>query len=309
MSQILLIEIFGAAAVIALLAIGLQMYAKQYVDTYEVRRRTRKVEAAVSGAEAPKESSILKLCKMVGEFALSLLPNLADKTTQTWLMQANYRTPDHMAIFIGIKVICVSGLLTSFLFMGISSGNVFAIFLSLAAAWFGWILPNMFLIGRVKDRQKQLLRELPTIIDLLIVCAQAGLGLLMCIDKVAKETENTCPVLSGELRQFLNDVKIFAKASQQALLDMSDRCGCDELTAICSALIAAESKGSDISYPLRQQADALRDKLKRKKEEEAAQVPVKMVPVIVFFILPLIMCPLLGPAVVTMMNAFSSVKN
>jgi pilus assembly protein TadC len=58
-----------------------------------------------------------------------------------------------------------------------------------------------------------------------------------------------------------------------------------------------------MSYPLRQQADALRDRLKRRKEEEAGKVPVKMVPVIMIFVMPLILCPMLGPAVVTILNA------
>ncbi|HNA71866.1 MAG TPA: type II secretion system F family protein [Candidatus Obscuribacter sp.] len=85
--------------------------------------------------------------------------------------------------------------------------------------------------------------------------------------------------------------------------EMGERCGVDELINMASALIAAEAKGADMSYPLRQQADALRDRLKRKKEEEAGKVPVKMVPVIMIFVMPLILCPMLGPAVVTIINA------
>lgn len=84
---------------------------------------------------------------------------------------------------------------------------------------------------------------------------------------------------------------------------MGERCGVDELINLASALIAAEAKGADISYPLKQQSDALRDRLKRKKEEEAGKVPVKMVPVIMTFIMPLILAPMLGPAVVTIIEA------
>jgi tight adherence protein C len=298
--------IIGAGFLIGLMLVVLQMFARQYVETYEIRRRPQKKEAASSAAEAPKESLILGVCRSLGKLTLSLMPQLADKNTLTWLNQAAYRTPDHLSIYIGIKALTSISLVCLFLFLGMSSGNALAVVAALVAAFIGWTAPNFFLTGRVKDRQKQLLHELPTVIDLLIVCAQAGLGLLMCIEKVARETEFTCPVLAGELKQFLNDVKIFAKPSSQALMDMSERCGLDELSSVCSALIAAESKGSDISYPLRSQAEALRDKLKRKKEEEAARVPVKMVPVIVMFILPLILIPLLGPAAITVINAFSN---
>ncbi|HNM49788.1 MAG TPA: type II secretion system F family protein, partial [Candidatus Obscuribacter sp.] len=157
--------------------------------------------------------------------------------------------------------------------------------------------------GRVKARQTDILRELPIIIDLLIVCAQAGLGLMLAVDKVSKEVTESCPILSVELQQLIADVKVFAKTVPYALREMGERCGVDELINMASALIAAEAKGADMSYPLRQQADALRDRLKRKKEEEAGKVPVKMVPVIMIFVMPLILCPMLGPAVVTIINA------
>jgi tight adherence protein C len=91
----------------------------------------------------------------------------------------------------------------------------------------------------------------------MIVCAQAGLGMLMCIDKVSREVIESCPVLGFELQQWIQDVKVFAKSSQNALKDMADRCGVEELNGVCSSLIAADAKGSDISYPLRQQSEAI----------------------------------------------------
>jgi tight adherence protein C len=279
------------------------LFMQPVFNTYAWRIKPRKKVESMSSGDAPRESSILKLCKFLGQLSLASLPALADRNTVNWLKQANLRTPDHLAIFIGIKTLCVIVALVTFLLLASAGGNPFGVVLAILAAGMAWILPNFSLTARVRQRQKNILRELPTIIDLLIVCAQAGLGLLMCIDKVAKETEMSCTHLSSELTQFINDVKVFSKPSKVALADMADRCGLDELASICSALISAESKGSDISYPLRQQAEALRDKMKRKKEEEASKVPVKMVPVIVVFILPLIICPMLGPAVVTIFQS------
>ena len=104
-------------------------------------------------------------------------------------------------------------------------------------------------------------------------------------------------------------MKIFAKSVPVAMRKMGERCGVDELISMASALIAAEQKGADISYPLKQQGEALRDRLKRKKEEEAAKVPVKMVPVIMVFIMPLIMAPMLGPAIVTIASCLTIFGN
>ena len=271
-----------------------------YVDNYGVRIRPRK-ESEDTAAEKPRDSVILKLAELTGQFALSLMPALADKRTVQLLTMANYRTPQHMAIFIGIKTLMVGTVLVM-TFLAAAS-NPIMLLGGLVGAIPTWILPNFFLAGRTKQRQAQVLKELPIILDLMIVCAQAGLGLMLAVDKVSKEVIISCPVLAIELQQLIADVKVFAKSVPHAMREMGERCGVDELINMASALIAAEAKGSDISYPLRQQADALRDRLKRKKEEEAGKVPVKMVPVIMIFVMPLILCPMLGPAVVTIIQA------
>jgi tight adherence protein C len=305
MSVIVAVLTFTVVIAVGLLA--LQPVFTQYVDTYAVRVRSRKQTTEGTAAETPKESAILTTCQSVGELVLSVLPNLADKRTVALLQQGSYRTPQHLAIFIGIKALVVFGSVFVALLSAVGNGNPLGILMAVPIGLCGWMLPNFFLATRVKARQAEILRELPTIIDLLIVCAQAGLGLLSCVDKVSKEVEDSCPVLGSEMRQLMNDVKIFAKSVAHSLADMGERCGAEELVNVASALISAETKGSDISYPLRQQAEALRDKMKRRKEEEASKVPVKMVPVIMFFVMPLILCPMLGPAVITIMNSLGPV--
>ncbi len=276
----------------------------QYVDSYAVRVRPRKA-VEDTAAEKPHDSALLKLMRTAGELVLSLMPALADRRTVQLLTEANYRTPAHLAIFIGIK----SSVVAIVVFLGImtAAGNPMMLFMCIPAAGFGWFMPNFFLSGRVKKRQDEILKELPTMIDLMIVCAQAGLGLLMAVDKVSKETKDSCPILSAELEQLINDIKIFAKSVPIALREMGERCGVGELISMASALVAAEAKGADMSYPLRQQGEALRERLKRKKEEEAAKVPVKMIPVIMVFVMPLIMAPMLGPAVITVVQALGPV--
>ncbi len=272
----------------------------QYSDSYAVRVRPRKSNDDTS-AEKPQDSALLNLMRTVGELVLSLMPALADRRTVQLLLEANYRTPHHLAIYMGIK----STFVAIVVFLGILSaaGSPMMLFMCIPAAGFGWFMPNFFLGGRVKARQAIILTELPTMIDLLLVCAQAGLGLLMAVDKVSKESRESTPILAAEMEQLINDVKIFAKSVPVALREMGERCGVGELVSMASALIAAESKGADMSYPLRQQGEALRERLKRKKEEEAAKVPVKMIPVIMVFIMPLIMAPMLGPAIITVVQA------
>src|SRR6185503_15366305 len=97
-----MVAVLTFTGVICVGLLVLQPFFTQYVDTYAVRVRSRK-EKADSAAEGPKDSAILGLCKTVGELLLSVMPMLADKRTAALLQQANYRTPDHLAIYMGIK--------------------------------------------------------------------------------------------------------------------------------------------------------------------------------------------------------------
>jgi tight adherence protein C len=301
---LLAVLVFAVVAGGGLLAV--QPVISQHMDTYAIRVRPRK-EVQDDACEQPKDSALLAVLRTLGETVLAVLPGLADLRTVNLLQQGNYRTQAHLAIYIGIKS-TVAGAAVLLGLMGAAS-NPLMFFLVPFTALLGWMLPNFFLSSRVKERQNQILRELPTVIDLLIVCAQAGLGLLMGVDKVSKEVGGSAPILCTEMQQLIQDVKMFAKSVPVAMREMGERCGVDELINMASALIAAEQKGADISYPLRQQGDALRDRLKRKKEEEAAKVPVKMVPIIMLFVMPLILAPMLGPAVVTIIEALKPVLN
>lgn len=272
----------------------------QYVQSYGVRVRPGKEKPELIAVQ-PRDSAMLLLCQAFGEFVMRALPGMADRRTIELLSIANYRSSAHLTIYMGIRTIFTGA--CAIVFMVSSVGNPVSFLLTAPALLLAWLLPNFFLAGRAKKRQKQIVRELPTIIDLLVVCAQAGISLMGAMDKVSREAADSCPALCAELQQLIQEVKVFAKSASSAFRDMADRCCVDELTSLAGALVAAEQKGADISYPLKQQAAAVRDRLKRKKEEEAAKVPVKMVPVIMLFVMPLILAPMLGPAIVTIVIA------
>src|SRR5579883_26062 len=146
-----------------------------YIHNYQVRVRPVKSSKDTSASE-PKNSVILIACMTIGQIMLSALPSLADKRAVELLTFANYRTPKHLAIYTGVRTIAAG----TILFLGIVAGASSAInfVLSVPAAILGWLMPNFFLSQRAKRRQQQIVKELPIIIDLMIVCAQAGLGML-----------------------------------------------------------------------------------------------------------------------------------
>jgi tight adherence protein C len=285
---------------LTIVAIGLVCYGpayRQHCETYGVRIRQKRKEQL----KPVVADSLLMRCLMVtGRLTVSALPAVADERTAKLLIQANLRSPDHVLECIGAKVLfCAS---TSLLLVS-TQGNLFGILIFIPAALGAWMLPNFFLLSVVSKRRKALVMELPTVVDLLIVTAQAGLGLLMSIDKVCKEVKETCPILADEFSQLVVDIKTFGSPTSVALQQMDDRCEVEELSNLTSTLIACDAKGSDLSYPLKQQSDHLRHRLKRKREEEASKTPVKMVPVIMIFIMPLILCPMLGPAMLIIVEA------
>lgn len=303
-SSMIAVLTFGTMALLGLLMF--KPVFSQYVDAYQVRVRPRK-DDQLCAAEKPRDSVILKTFETIGQLTLGSFPALADRRAVTLLTYANYRTPSHLAIYTGIRATGAASILG--LGMIAAVGNPINLVLAIPAAVLAWLMPNFFLSMRARDRKDKLIKELPIVIDLMIVCAQAGLGLLNGLEKISIEIVDSCPTLSQELKQMINDIKLFSKSTPYALREMGERCGVDELINMASALIAAESKGADISYPLRQQAEAVRDRLKRKMEEKAGKVPVKMVPVIMIFIMPLILAPMLGPAVVVILDAIKPILN
>jgi len=284
------------AVVLAAALLAVQPLFVQYVESYAVRVRPRRAAVELATIQ-PKDSTILLFCRAIGDATLRAFPAVMDARTLALLTVANYRSEAHLATYAGIRVLVTGCCLLFCIFC--APGNAAALLLAAPAAVMSWLLPNFFLASRAKNRQGQILRELPVVIDLMLVCAQAGVGLLSAIEKISKETEDTCPIISAEMQQLIQEVKVFAKTAGTAFRNMADRCGVDELSSLAAALVAAEQKGADISFPLKQQAQAIRDRLTRKKEEEAAKVPVKMVPVIMIFVMPLILVPMLGPAIYT----------
>jgi tight adherence protein C len=291
--SIVVICFFVFVTVLCIASLITQPLIAQYVDHYAVLIRPRKLPEATT--PQVQDSSVLLAFKLIGEISLTTIPSIADAKTIQLLTIANYRTPAHLAIYTGIRVIVAGFSLALSLIASV--GNPMGLFLALPVGIIAWIIPNFFLVRRAKERQALILRELPTVIELLVVCAQAGLSLMGALDKVSKEMFDSCPLLCYEMQQLINDVKVFAKSAAAGFQEMADRCCVDELTNLAGALVAAETKGADLSYPLKQQAEAVRTRLKRKREEEASTVPVKMVPVIMIFIMPLILFPMLGPSI------------
>ncbi|MBI1885866.1 MAG: type II secretion system F family protein [Chloroflexi bacterium] len=160
---------------------------------------------------------------------------------------------------------------------------------------FGLVLPVFWLKGRVKTRQKLVLKALPDALDLITTSVEAGLGLDAALARVAEKTRGP---LAEELSRMLRDVAM-GRLRREALADMGGRTGVEELIAFINAVIQAEQLGVGIAQVLRVQSEQLRMRRRQRAEQAAHEAPIKMIFPLVLFIFPAFMLIILGPAVIT----------
>ena len=201
---------------------------------------------------------------------------------------------------VNIQVIIVVGLpiLTLLLAPNLGVQSKALIFLILFEIAFGLILPNFFLSKKITARQKKIQNSLPDIIDLLTVSVEAGLGFDGALAKVIDKMPGP---LADEFENVLQEIKV-GKQKRDALRDMSDRIGVQDLSMFISSIIQADQFGVSIGNVLRIQSDQMRQKRRQRAQEKAMKAPVKMTIPMVLFILPTIFSVLLGPVIIQVIN-------
>ncbi len=211
-----------------------------------------------------------------------------------------------VADWLGIKAIgaVVGAVLFFFLFAIIGVlGFPFLIgaLLALVGALFGYTIPEFWLGGRVKKRQKAILMLIPDALDLLTISVRAGLGFDAALGKV---TEKLKGPLSDEFRRALAEIRV-GKARRDALRDIVVRTEVVPLTNFIGAIIQAEQLGVSISKVLQVQSEQLRIERRQRAEEQAAKAPIKMLFPLVGCIFPSLFVVILGPAMILIIKNFT----
>jgi tight adherence protein C len=257
-------------------------------------RTTEKVrEEIVSAQFAKKLKDILGFTK----------DPLKAKDLKKQLIMAGHFGERAMTNFIIFKVATpiLLPLLTYPLLWFITVSGMIKPLLVYAPIGLGFYLPNFFLKTQIRSRQKQLNEGLPDALDLLVVCVEAGLGLNAAMKRVADDFKVGNPVLSQEFN--LLNLEILAGLDrEQALRNLSERTGVEDLSTLCAILIQADRFGTSIATALRVQSETLRTKRRQRLEEKAAQTPVKLIFPLLLFIFPALMVVILGPAVIQVME-------
>jgi len=164
----------------------------------------------------------------------------------------------------------------------------------------GFYGPEASLNRAIDDRRKKMERQLPDIIDLLVISVEAGLGFEAAMGRVV---QNVPGELSREFSRTLQETRV-GVARHEALRNMAERTDVDDLNSFILSLIQADSFGVSISRMLRVQADEMRVRRRQRIQEKAFAAPVKMIFPMLFCIFPSIFIVILGPAVMNISKAF-----
>ncbi|MEW5979823.1 MAG: type II secretion system F family protein [Acidobacteriota bacterium] len=230
-----------------------------------------------------------------------LLPKSPDEVgaTAKKLMRAGYKSKSAVTIFYGIKVVLIlAAVLALVFFLRLQTMPIEnAIIAVVACLGGGYILPDFILSTRVTARQERIQLALPDALDLLVVCVEAGLGLDQAILKTSEELRVTHPDLCEELNLVNLELRA-GKPRKEALKNLADRTGVEDIGSLVTMLIQTDKFGTSIAQSLRVHSDVLRTKRRQRAEEKAHKVSVKLVFPLVFLIFPAMFVIILGPGVI-----------
>ena len=244
-----------------------------------------------------RESQVERVFETLGKMIPKSPSELS--ATQKKLMRAGYRNKSASTIFYGIKVlVIILAPIVLFLtgrFRAMPAENLFISLIACVGA--GYILPDFILSTRVKARQERIQLALPDALDLMVVCVEAGLGLDQAILKTSEELRVTHPDICDELNLVNLELRT-GKPRKEALKNLADRTGVEDINGLVSMLIQTDRFGTSIAQSLRVHSDALRTKRRQRAEERAHKVSVKLVFPLVFLIFPAMFVIILGPGII-----------
>jgi len=203
--------------------------------------------------------------------------------------------------FSGLQVVTIFlGLVLAYYVSQIE--NSYSILLSVLVLVLFIGLPTLILNNRVRNRQNEMRKELPNVIDMLSICTSAGLGFDQALQRISAEWHTQ---LSGEVGRVVTEMEM-GLSRREALRNLADRIDINELSSFVSIIIQSDQLGMSISDTLHTLAQQMRVEWRFKVQEEARKIPVKILIPLVFFIFPAMLAVILGPSVPSLLGLFDT---
>jgi tight adherence protein C len=292
------------------LSIGAATFLVAETATASARRRRARVKrAATYGAGAspqaaapPRRQRRASISVVLGRPALKLMPRTTYEDVARRLLSAGIAkrvTPDQLlaakAVLAGIGV-------SLGLAVGAKASPVAAVLFTPCLAFLGFLAPDVYVNGKIRDRRERIQAALPDVLDLLAVSVEAGLGF---DGAVAKLIEYMHGPLIEDFALVLNEMRI-GESRIEALKRMSARVDVPEIRSFVRAVVQADRMGTSMGSLLRTQAADARTRRQLLAEERAMKAPIKMLIPTALFIFPAMFIVILGPAVMNLLKNFSA---
>lgn len=305
----------AAAGILAAAAVLITWYGllernplRERLKAMETRRQQLNQEALGRGQQghAYRVRGITAMRRVVQRLNL-LRSRQAGKITER-LAQAGYRSRDSMIVYLFFKFSAPFGFgaATVILFFVLNVGGLpptVKIFAALLLVIMGAYSPDLFIRNGASKRRSKIRLGLPDGIDLLVICAEAGLSLDAALLRVAGEIHEAYPELADEFE--LTAIELgFLPDRRMALENLNQRTGLPAVRGVVNTLLQTERYGTPLAKALRVLAQEFRTDRLMKAEEKAARLPALLTVPMIVFILPTLFIVLIGPGILQAVDSF-----
>jgi len=294
---------------LAMLGVYWLLYKPQSAATERLRRLGGKEGSmAAPGGQAaviPEDSAASDIAQRLANPLNKLLPPSATeaKNLQKKLMHAGFRSQEAPIIYRAIQLVSMAGFpllvagVCAIMARPLGSALVYIIL----AFVVGFILPRFFLGRITKNRQRELRWGLADALDLMVVSVEAGLGLNAAMLKVSTELKEVHAAIATEFELANLEIRV-GRDRDEALRNLAERTGVDDLRSLVAMLIQTDKFGTSIAKGLRVFSDSLRTKRRQRAEQEAQKAAVKLLFPLSCFLFPTLFIAILGPAALNLID-------
>ena len=275
-----------------------------------VKRRLAAPRVASSLAEAGVAGSVVLEDGLLQRFDSFVTPkNLAELSQiRKKLVQAGYRWPSAVRVFYAAKAVLALGFaVIAALFIPFLAGVVPLPIIGLIvlfAMFIGYLFPSFWVQREIEYRRQNAELGFPDLLDMLLICIEAGNGLDQACRRVTREIKSVNPVLADEFG-VVNDELYAGKTRAAVFRDFADRLSVPDISAFAAVLRQSDEFGVSIAETLRVYAAELRDKRVMRAEEKANMMPIKLALGSIMFTIPPTLLIMAGPSIIMIIRTFA----
>jgi tight adherence protein C len=264
-----------------------------------------------SSSVAAEDSAVGALAeKMASPLQRLAPPSAAEaRKVQKRLMNAGFRSENGPVIYRGIQLVSLAFFPAAVAFgcavLGrpLNSALVWIVLATVVGAY----LPSFTLKRMISRRQLRLRWGLADALDLMVVSVEAGLGLNAALVRVGEELREVHSEISEEFELTNLEIRV-GRERDEALRNLSERAGVDDLKSLVAMLIQADRFGTSIARAVRVYADSLRTKRRQRAEQAAQKAAVKLLMPLALFLFPTLFIVILGPAFLNLMDTLGTMN-